>query len=371
MGKIPHACNKNLDNIKISSKKASSLKEQFKQDQPESTLSQYLHIPIESSSHLSPKDEDMFWFKNMAINPSLSYTLNHFVTQVQIKPAKQDTYSFFRKNIFQDKQLYQSSKSISLDYRLSQKEQKKFLDFFKFLKRFFKIPGYYEVASQNNFPASVGSASSASSFSALTLAVYKLAREKSQLEKGKLEKLKPQELAHLSRIGSGSACRSLFSPLCIWDGYKIQSFYSPWNDLEHQLVIVDSKNKKISSSLAHVHVQTSPKFKNRNKTAHNRLNALKASFNLEDWKDCFQIIWDEFLDMHSLFESSDPPFSYKDKYSQHVLDWIKDFWRKNEDGPLVTMDAGPNIHFLYRKDQKKYKEEITKQLSDFTILSSR
>jgi diphosphomevalonate decarboxylase len=36
-----------------------------------------------------------------------------------------------------------------------------------------------------------------------------------------------------------------------------------------------------------------------------------------------------------------------------VLDILQDLWRKKGDGPIVTMDAGPNIHLLYRSDQEE------------------
>ena len=37
---------------------------------------------------------------------------------------------------------------------------------------------------------------------------------------------------------------------------------------------------------------------------------------------------------------------------------LENFWHKNKDGPIITMDAGPNIHLLFRQDQKKMCDEI-------------
>ena len=366
MGKIKHPCNQTQQKSS-----AGPLKTDQLQKSPETTFSQYLHIPIDLGSHLSKVDEEVLWFKNLAINSNLSYTLKHFVTAVQIEAGgHKDSWKLFKENPFKDRKLYHSSKSVLLDSSISQLEQKKFLDFFKFLKRFFLIPGHYTISSQNNFPKSIGSASSASSFSALTLAVYRLAKEKSSLSPDKLKGIKAQELAHLSRLGSGSACRSLFAPWCLWEGYRIHSFECSWNRFLHQLVIVDFKGKSISSTTAHQKIETSPQFIKRADRANKRLVALKAGLNLEDWKKSFQICYEEFLDIHSLFESAKPPFSYKTEETQRVLKCIVQFWKKYQDGPLITMDAGPNVHLLYRADQKQYREEISQQLSDFTILSS-
>lgn len=74
--------------------------------------------------------------------------------------------------------------------------------------------------------------------------------------------------------------------------------------------------------------------------------------------------------MHSLFESSQTPFSYQNETSRQVIDRINYFWKKKGDGPLITMDAGSNIHLLYRKNQKEIKEEINKSLSKLKLLSS-
>ena len=366
MGKVQNSCNQIKQKNFVKSVKLGQI-----QKAPETTFSQYLHVPVDIASHLSKTDEELFWFKNLAVNSNLSYTLKHFVTAVQIESASRvDRWRAFKEYPFKNKKLYHSSKNMPIDSALSQSEQKKFLDFFKFLKRFFLIPGYYTVSSQNNFPRSIGSASSASCFSALTLAVYKLAREKTTLEKNKFRLLKAQVLAHLSRVGSGSACRSLFAPWCFWEGYKIYAFECSWNQLLHQLVIVDNQNKKISSTTAHQRIETSPQFSKRVDRANKRFVALKTSLNLADWKTSFQICSEEFLDLHSLFESSTPPFSYKTEATQKVLECVNQFWKKHQDGPLITIDAGPNVHLLYRSDQKQCREEISKKLSDFTIISS-
>ena len=357
MGKLPHP---------------SKTKSRFQsiQSQPESSFSHFLYIPVELTNHLSAHDEDQFWFKNRAVNSSLSYTLPHFVTQVSIKKAPVDKWTPFEKNPFQDQSLYEKFPDIELDVLLSEEEQKRFLTFFKFLKNFFKIPGQYEISSQNNFPKSTGIASSASSFCALTFATYKLAQEKSLIDKKKIKLVTKQVLANLSRVGSGSSCRSFFSPWCIWNNYKIYLFSNSFENLDHQLILIDPGKKKVSSSLAHKKVITSPKFKGRPERAHHRMSALQSALKLGDWKSCFTISKEEFLDIHTLFESSQAPFSYRNAKTHKVIDLIDYFWKKRNDGPLITMDAGSNIHLLYRKNQRDLKIEINKSLSKLKLLSS-
>ena len=117
-------------------------------------------------------------------------------------------------------------------------------------------------------------------------------------------------------------------------------------------------------------VKTSPHFKNRSDRAKKRLKSLSQALNRKNWKKCFHICYEEFLDLHSLFETAKPPWKYKKDSTQKVLDCVNDFWKNNKDGPLITMDAGANVHLLYRPNQQNQREKIKSLLADFSVLSS-
>lgn len=61
-----------------------------------------------------------------------------------------------------------------------------------------------KIQSRNNIPTAAGLASSASGLAALTLAAYDALSKKSNLD------LSLEKLSTIARLGSGSACRSLF-----------------------------------------------------------------------------------------------------------------------------------------------------------------
>ena len=298
--------------------------------------------------------------RNLPVNPSLSYTLDHLITTVQIQAVSGLSKDCWKPLNIKDFFPLEFSKH-SID---------RYLRFFQFLKKTFKISGAYQVQSGNNFPAEAGVASSASSFCALTLAAYKLAMRCSEDKIG-LESFGLSHLSALSRQGSGSSCRSFFRPWSLWEENQARGLNLPFSHMIHQLVIVGSIKKSVSSSEGHKRILTSPFFKERVERANRRLAGLLEALNKQDWRQCFEITWEEFQDLHQLYESSDPSIVYRTKDSHKVLDWLKNFWEEKDDGPLVTMDAGPHVHLLYRPDQKLTAQEIKKHFSvDFQVLSS-
>ena len=69
--------------------------------------------------------------------------------------------------------------------------------------------------------------------------------------------------------------------------------------------------------------------------------------------------------MHALFETSNPAFGYMRSGSLDVLNFVREqVWGKLGDGPLVTMDAGANVHLLYREDQADLARMMGRQLGE-------
>lgn len=325
--------------------------------------------------------ENKLELKNLPLNPSLSYTLNHFITWVEIEesqssldqwlPFDPPPFYFKDQHICDRKgnKLYFASQDFNLKTHLPQKDQDKFLDFFQVLKKIFSISGFYTIRSANNFPLSAGVASSASSFSALTLATYHLAQACSS-QKNFIKSLTSSCLSQISRLGSGSSCRSFFSPWAFWQDQGAHFYDCFFQDLIHQLIVVEREEKKTSSREAHRLILTSPFFKDRAKRAQERYQQLNKHLKSKNWKQCFEICSTEFKDMHHLFETSQPSFLYKTSQSEEVLNKVDQFWQKNQDGPLVTMDAGANVHLLYRRDQKNQAQDMLEQFSQELVLFS-
>jgi len=242
-------------------------------------------------------------------------------------------------------------------FKLNDQAKGRFLKHLHLIKKTLGYHGCFIVRSRNNFPLSCGLASSASSFAALTECAVKAICEKQQKPLSSLT-----SLASLSQKGSGSSCRSFFSPWAIWNKEGASPIDLPYRDLKHAIIIVSTSPKAVSSSQAHRRVLSSPLFAGRSERAETRLNALLHALKQENWQAVFKLVWDEFNDMHSLFTTAQPAFHYTTPKLSALLDYLKALWDKTGDGPLITMDAGPNIHLLFRKDQDELLDSLQHQL---------
>lgn len=274
---------------------------------------------------------------NIAANPSLSFTLDHLRSSVVLEEHSGN------EDIWEPLQT-----PGAIPFTLPEAAQKRFLDHLNRVKQHFHYHGYFVVRSCNNFPHSSGLASSASSFAALTKCA---AAAICDLQNHTLPPT--SELAKLSMQGSGSSCRSFFSPWAIWKDDTIMAVETHWMHLEHQVIILSSAEKQVSSSEAHRRVLTSPHWQERQESVQANFRSLAKALTEGDWKQCREICWKEFHEMHHLFATAQNPFHYITREVQEVLDLLQGLWEEKQDGPIVTMDAGPNIHLLFRPDQAR------------------
>lgn len=272
---------------------------------------------------------------NLPDNSSLSYTLNNLLSSVLLESHSGK------------KDIWEPLDTPGADpFVLHSTGQQRFLQHLARIKAYFNYTGSFIVRSTNNFPHSSGLASSASSFAALTkcasLAISELTSQ---------PLLDIDKQAQLSMEGSGSSCRSFYSPWALWQYDKVEAIELPYTQLQHQVIVISHTEKQVPSSAAHLRVKTSPLYPTRSQRATENLKVLLIALKAQDWANAYQICWREFQDMHSLFTTSEPPFIYMTAGSQEALKSLQILWETKGDGPIVTMDAGPNIHLLYRPDQ--------------------
>lgn len=273
---------------------------------------------------------------NLPANPSLSYTLNNLLTSVMLEhhSGKKDFWEPLHNPGV-------------MNFNLPLPAQLRYLDHLTRIKNHFNYSGGFIVRSSNNFPHSSGLASSASSFAALTKCACIALSELTGKPLPSVE-----EQAQLSRLGSGSSCRSFFAPWALWDQDIVKPITLPYPQLEHHVILISQAEKEVSSREAHARIVTSAAYADRPNRARQNLKVLLQALEHKNWQDIFQVCWREFQDLHLLFSTSKPAFTYFNEHTQSLLTLLQKVWERDGDGPLVTMDAGPNIHLLYRPNQE-------------------
>lgn len=280
--------------------------------------------------------------KNRPTNNSLSYTLPHLRSVVQLEHDPSMTSTTWEP-------LTQFGEKQYAPLALSEKGIARFAAHLELMKNHFGFKGHFKIRSANGFPSDCGLASSASSFAALTkVAMIAL----SELT-GKATPT-VAEAADWSRKGSGSSCRSFFEPWSLWTPEHVGDIpqLNRYGDLIHQVIVVNETVKTVSSSEAHKRVTSSLLFAGRPNRADMRAMDFINALEKNQWEEAYQIAWAEFWDMHALFETSQPAFGYMTDGSLEVLRFVRDLWTREGHGPLVTMDAGPNVHLLYQNDER-------------------
>lgn len=280
---------------------------------------------------------------NIPTNASLSYTLPHLKTTVKLTESTHDHW-----------------KPLDGKQYITESGQIRFMNYLNKIKQHYQYDGGFCIESANNFPTGAGIASSASSFAALTkVASITLS------ELTKKPELSVDEQAKLSRTGSGSSIRSFYEPWALWQDDHCHKIDLGYDDLIHQVVIIESVPKKVSSTDAHKLIETSPIFESRQAEIQFRLDNLITAFKQKDWFATYQIVRDEFLEMHELFHTCNKPFSYMQPASKKITEEVETIWKDNNDGPLITMDAGPNVHLLFRQDQVELANQTKARYSEF------
>lgn len=293
---------------------------------------------------------------NIPLNPTLSFALPELITTAHL------TYSpSLAKDCWK-----MDPKAPKLAY----KSIERYLQHLKRVKEVYNFCGNFSVFAYNNFPMGTGLASSASSFSALTEcaldAIYTV--EKIQQK----HQLSVHKKAMLSRMGSGSSARSFFGPWAIGDGDSMcEASFGNYDNLQHVVLILSAEQKRITSSQAHQLVRTSPVFLERQKNVQERHNQLYDALEKNRWHDAYKLTWEDFIEMHRMFHTAKPRFSYCNQKVTKILEHLQTWWQWHDDGPIVTMDAGPNIHLLFRADQTSMKNHLLKQLGNIKYLVGR
>lgn len=217
-----------------------------------------------------------------------------------------------------------------------------------------------KIKTHSTIPIAAGLASSASGFAALV----------SSLNIACDWQLDTRELSILARLGSGSACRSLWQGFVEWHaGNKadgMDSYAEPilqsWPGLCIGLHIVNDKEKSISSRVAMQRtIETSPFYKEWPTIVENDLANLKHAIQSMDFTLLGETSEANAIAMHATMNTAYPPIYYS---LPQTLTAMQQVWNLRKKGIEVyfTQDAGPNLKLLFMDKDKAQIQKVFEQL---------
>ena len=208
----------------------------------------------------------------------------------------------------------------------------------------------------SSVPVGAGLASSASAFAALVLALNELFGWK----------LAGRDLSILARLGSGSACRSVFRGFVEWHAGEMadgmDSYAEPlpqlWPQLRLGLLLVATEKKAVSSGLAmRLTKETSVLYRSWPLRVGKDLGLLREAIGSKDFSLLGQTAETNALAMHATMLDSQPAILY---WRPESILMMQEVWRARAAGlPIYfTMDAGPNLKLIFEKKDMAEVQKI-------------
>ena len=292
------------------------------------------NVNIALIKYWGKKDEALF----LPYTTSLSLTLNNLYTITTVEKISDQSDVF----ILDDKLIGQKE-----TIRVS-----KFIDLFRTDQTRLRI------TSHNNFPTAAGLASSASGYAALATALNQLY----QLN------LNKSDLSKLTRLGSGSASRSLFDKFAVWqtgdDNTSYAYHLASDLDIEMIIVIIDDKKKLFSSrEMMQKTVEQSRYYQAFVKQSEDDFKEILKAITALDINLVGEIAERNAFMMHGTMLALDEPFLYLKPESFQVIEFVREL-RNSGLVAYLTMDAGPNLKII--TDSKNSSSILDKLISSNT-----
>lgn len=313
-----------------------------------------------------------YWGKHgiqLPRNPSISMTLNnaYTLTKVSYEPRENHEDLFDISFSFHGEEKPGFAKKIAVYFE-------KLLPVYPFLKQL-----KWNIESENSFPHSAGIASSASSMSALALCLCTIEDELFGTLSDDL--LFDRKASYLSRLGSGSASRSIFPHWSVWGASQAvngsnDEFAIPYAHEVHDvfkgfhddILIVSKDEKSVSSTAGHQLMENNAFAAPRYEQANRRLQDLLLAMMKGDVEIFGKIAEDEALTLHALMMASNPSYLLMHPNSLEIINRVRAYREETNNPVYFSLDAGPNIHLLYPEDiVHEVRPFIEEQLVDLCV----
>lgn len=295
-----------------------------------------------------------YWGKKghqLPANPSLSMTLKECYTETKVSFNKAD--------------------AMSVELLLDGSKQEKFaLKIEKYLGTLTELPFLknvaFKVETKNTFPHGTGIASSASGLSAFALCLTDYLH--SLTGEGMSQNFY-KRASHLSRLASGSACRSVYGGFTTW-GDDSDLYATPIEvhaDLAHlkdSVLVISGTEKVVSSTAGHGQMKDHAFAAARFLQAKANFDKMIGAMESGDIEVMGQILESEAMSLHAMMMTSPVAYTLLKPNTLAAIEMIWAFRRETKLPLYFTLDAGPNLHLIYPDDsQHKIRTFIEHELS--------
>lgn len=306
-----------------------------------------------------------YWGKHglqLPQNPSFSFTLEQAISETRV--------------IYRPKKGSESGVELSFSFHGAAQPAfaekiKTYLagltEYFPFIKQF-----RFEIESNNSFPHSAGIASSASSMSALALCLCSM--EYQLFGSPEDDGVFRRKASYIARLGSGSACRSIYPTAAAWGAYTEipnssdlyaipfeSEIHESFQTIQDTILLISKSEKSVSSRVGHQLMEGNIYATNRYRQARDNMSLLLPALTNGDWEQFGRIAESEAMTLHALMMTSNPPYILMQANTLEAIQRIINY-RKQEQIPVYyTLDAGPNIHLLYPAAEKEKVQIFIKE----------
>ena len=306
-----------------------------------------------------------YWGKHglqLPRNPSISFTLDQAYTETTLEyTPKTGADQGIALEFYFENQVNDAFKAKIVKFLES------IVEIFPFLRQLNLV-----IRSRNSFPHSAGIASSASSMSALALCLCSLEDELFGTLSSDDDFRKKS--SYISRLGSGSACRSIYATMGLWgelgevEGssnlYAIpyeENLHPVFKTFHDDILIISTGEKSVSSRAGHALMEGNIYADNRYTQARQRLHQLLISLQSGDLEEFGQITESEALTLHALMMTSNPPYILMEPNTLILINKIRSFRQESKHPIYFSLDAGPNLHVLYPDSIKEVAKQFIKE----------
>jgi len=307
-----------------------------------------------------------YWGKKpiqIPCNSSLSLTLSNSYTEVEATLTKKTEEKPVQLAYYFEGELS------DLFGRKVEKYLEDNIESFPFLNEY-----AVRMDSINSFPHSAGIASSASAFGAIALAMLDFSYQFAQKE---LDDDFYTQASNLARLGSGSACRSIYPAYAMWGendhienssnekAIPVTDIHPNFQNMKDAILIIEDEPKKVSSTIGHGLMNNHPYAEARFQQANKRTAELVEVLKNGDIEKFIQISESEALTLHAMMMTSSEYYLLVKPNTILAIEKLMQFRLEHVIPVCFTLDAGPNLHVLYPEKYADAVEDfINNQLKD-------